>query len=168
MSLKRRTRNLNNARKHIIDKWIVQYYDAVLGMALRLTGNRDDAEDCAQDVFIRAWRKFNTFRGDSHPMAWLKTITYNTCYNHLNRNKSKAWNEMDETRHSEMAVPESQKRGFDPSLLRILSPAERSVLIARIYDGLSFREVAENLNTTENSAKVSYHNAIKKLRKAMS
>ena len=155
-------------RKHIIDKWIVQYYDAVLGMALRLTGNRDDAEDCAQDVFIRAWRKFNTFRGDSHPMAWLKTITYNTCYNHLNRNKSKTWNEMDERQHSETPIPENQKRGFDPSLLKALSPTERSVLIARIYDGLSFREVAESLNTTENSAKVSYHNAIKKLRKAMS
>jgi RNA polymerase sigma-70 factor (ECF subfamily) len=137
-------------------------------MALRLTGNRDDAEDCAQDVFIRAWKKIDTFRGDSHPVAWLKTITYNTCYNHLNRNKSKAWNEMDETQHGIMPVPEYQKRGFDPSHLNILSPAERAVLIARVYDGLSFREVADSLNTTENSAKVSYHNAIKKLRKAMS
>jgi RNA polymerase sigma-70 factor (ECF subfamily) len=159
---------LKTTRKYIIDKWIVQYYDIVLGMALRLTGNRDDAEDCAQDVFIRAWKKIDTFRGDSHPVAWLKTITYNTCYNHLNRNKSKVWNEMDETQHGTMPVPEYQKRGFDPSLLKILSPAERAVLIARVYDGLSFREVADSLNTTENSAKVSYHNAIKKLRKAMS
>lgn len=152
----------------MIDNWIVQYYDIVLGMALRLTGNRDDAEDCAQDVFIRAWKKIDTFRGDSHPVAWLKTVTYNTCYNHLNRNKSKAWNEMDETQYGEMPVPEHQKRGFDPSLLKTLSPAERAVLIARVYDGMSFREVADSLNTTENSAKVSYHNAINKLRKAMS
>jgi len=160
-------KELTETRKHMIDKWIVQYYDAVLGMALRLTGNRDDAEDCAQDVFIRAWKKLNTFRGDSHPMAWLKTITYNTCYNHLNRNKSKTWNEMDETQHANIPVPENQLRGFDPKHLELLSPVERSVLIARIYDGLSFREVAETLNTSENSAKVSYHNAIKKLRKVM-
>ena len=159
---------MNNTRKHIIDKWIVQYYDAVLGMALRLTGNRDDAEDCAQDVFVRAWRKFDSFRGDSHPMAWLKTITYNTCYNHLNRNKSKAWNEMDENQHGKIPVPEGQKRGFDPKLFKLLSPGEKAVLLARIYDGMSFREVAQSLNTSENSAKVSYHNAIKKLRKAMS
>ena len=158
---------MNETRKHMIDKWIVQYYDAVLGMSLRLTGNRADAEDCAQDVFIRAWKKLDTFRGDSHPMAWLKTITYNTCYNHLNRNKSKKWNEMDETRHAKMPVPENQLRGFDPEQLKLLSPGERAVLIARIYDGLSFREVAEILNTSENSAKVSYHNAIKKLRKVM-
>ncbi len=158
---------MTETRKHIIDKWIAQYYDAVLGMALRLTGNRDDAEDCAQDVFIRAWRKVNTFRGESHPLAWLKTITYNTCYNHLNRNKSKSWNEMDETKHAENPIPAHQQRGFDPKYLDLLSPVERSVLLARIYDGLSFREAAETLNTSENSAKVSYHNAIKKLRKVM-
>jgi len=158
---------LTETRKHMIDKWIVQYYDAVLGMALRLTGNRADAEDCAQDVFVRAWKKLNTFRGDSHPMAWLKTITYNTCYNHLNRNKSKVWNEMDETRHATLPVPESQHRGFDPEHLKLLSLGERAVLMARIYDGLSFKEVADTLNTSENSAKVSYHNAIKKLRKVM-
>ncbi len=154
-------------RKHIIDKWIVQYYDAVLGMALRLTGNRDDAEDCAQDVFVKAWKKYSSFRGDSHPLAWLKTITYNTCYNHLNRNKSKTWNEMDENRHSKEQIPEGQKRGFDPKHLEVLSVGERAVLLARIYDGLSFKEVAATLNTSENSAKVSYHNAIKKLRKVM-
>lgn len=159
---------LKENRKHIIDKWIVQYYDAVLGMALRLTGNKHDAEDCAQDVFIRAWRKFDTFRGDSHPLAWLKTITHNTCYNHLNRNKSKSWNEMDENRHAALPVPEGQTRSFDAKHLKVLSPGERSVLLARVYDGLSFKEVAAALNTSENSAKVSYHNAIKKLRKVMS
>jgi RNA polymerase sigma factor (sigma-70 family) len=74
---------------------------------------------------------------------------------------------MDETRHAKMPVPENQTRGFDPAQLSILSPGERAVLMARIYDGLSFREVAETLNTSENSAKVSYHNAIKKLRKVM-
>lgn len=158
---------LKENRKHIIDKWIVQYYDAVLGMALRLTGNRHDAEDCAQDVFILVWKKLDTFRGDSHPLAWLKTITYNTCYNHLNRNKSKAWSEMDETQHAAPPIPENQSRGFNPEHLKLLSPAERAVIMARIYDELSFKEVADVLNTSENSAKVSYHNAIKKLRKVM-
>lgn len=158
---------MKETRKHIIDKWIAQYYDAVLGMALRLTGNRDDAEDCAQDVFIRVWKKFDSFRGDSHPLAWLKTVTYNTCYNHLNRNKSKSWNEMDENNHSQMPIPSYQERGFDPALLNHLSPTERAVVLGRIYDELSFKEIATALQTSENSAKVSYHNAIRKLRKVM-
>lgn len=158
---------MKETRKQIIDKWIAQYYDVVLGMALRLTGNRDDAEDCAQDVFIRVWKKFDSFRGDSHPLAWLKTVTYNTCYNHLNRNKSKGWNEMDENKHSQMPIPSHQERGFDPALLNHLSPTERAVVLARIYDGLSFKELATTLKTSENSAKVSYHNAIRKLRKVM-
>lgn len=155
------------ARKHTIDTWIIQYYDRVLALALRLVGNEDDAMDCAQNVFISAWKKFDSFRGESHPMAWLKRITYNTCYNHLNREKARGWDELDETRHADVPFPSGQQRSFDPALLKILSPSERSVLIARVYDDLSFREVAEALETTENSAKVSYHNAIKKLREVM-
>ncbi len=155
------------SRRHTIDKWVIQYYDGVFSLSLRLVGNRDDALDCSQEVFIKAWKKLDTFRGDSHPMAWLKRITYNCCYNHLNRNKAKKWNILDETQRADMPIPISQTRIFDPAHLQYLSVMERSVLVARIYDDLSFKELAEILDTTENSAKVSYHNAIKKLRKVM-
>jgi len=157
----------SGSHRQIIDKWVMLYYDRVLAISLRLTGNREDASDCAQEVFIRAWKKLGTFRGDAHPMAWLKRITYNCCYNHLNRNKARKWNEMDETMHGEIPTPAAQFRSFDPALLRHLTPLEHHVLLARIYDDLSFKELAESLDTTENSAKVSYHNAIKKLRKIM-
>ena len=155
----------NNAK--IIENWVIQYYDRVLALALRFTENREDASDCAQEVFIKAWRSLGGFRGDAHPMAWLKRITINTCYNFLNRNKTKQWDAQDKIESNVRHIPGAQYRHFDPKHLRILSPTERSVLVTRIYDELSFKEVAEALGTTENSAKVSYHNAIKKLRKVM-
>lgn len=153
--------------RKIIENWVILYYDKVLALSLRLTGNQADAQDCAQEVFIRAWRKFNTFRGEAHPMAWLKRITLNICYNHLNRNKSKRWDELDTEDLEDGNGVFQGESGIDPILLKRLSPLERSVLVARIYDDLSFKELAESLGTSENSAKVSYHNAIEKLRKSM-
>ncbi len=166
MSLIWRKRLARQKRK-IIDSWIIQYYDKVLAISLRLTGNREDAGDCTQDVFIKAWEKLGSFRGDSHPMAWLKRITINTCYNFLNRNKVKQWDAFEEISTSQEPVPGAQFRTFDPAYLRVLSPLERSVLVGRVYDELSFKALAAALDTTENSAKVSYHNAIGKLRKVM-
>lgn len=153
--------------RKIIENWVIMYYDKVLALSLRLTGNRPDAEDCAQEVFIRAWKKFHTFRGDAHPMAWLKRITLNTCYNHLNRNKTKRWDELEAEGIPAVTKEAQHENLFNPELLKRLSPMERSVLVARIYDDLSFMAVAEALDTSENSAKVTYHNAIQKLRKIM-
>lgn len=153
--------------RKIIENWVILYYDKVLALSLRLTGNHADAQDCAQEVFIRAWRKYGTYRGEAHPMAWLKRITLNTCYNYLNRNKSKRWNELDTEDLMDGSGTFRSESGVDPVLLKRLSPLERSVLVARIYDDLSFKELAETLGTTENSAKVTYHNAIEKLRKFM-
>jgi RNA polymerase sigma-70 factor, ECF subfamily len=143
------------------------YYDKVLALSLSLTGNRPDAEDCTQEVFIKAWKKFKTFRGEAHPMAWLKRITLNTCYNHLNRNKSKRWDELDSEAMPSLQRTGTGESGFDPELLKRLSPMERSVVVARVYEDLSFKELAETLNTSENSAKVTYHHAVTKLRKIM-
>lgn len=153
--------------RKIIENWVILYYDKVLALSLRLTGNRPDAEDCTQEVFIRAWKKFHTFRGDAHPMAWLKRITINTCYNHLNRNKTKRWDDLEPEEFSAADNEPLSGNLLNPELLRKLSPMERSVLVARVYDDLSFKAVAEALDTSENSAKVTYHNAIQKLRKIM-
>ncbi|MDD3095897.1 MAG: RNA polymerase sigma factor [Candidatus Neomarinimicrobiota bacterium] len=156
---------MTRAERKIIENWVILYYDKVLALSLRLTGNRDDAQDCAQEVFIRAWKKYGTYRGEAHPMAWLKRITLNICYNHLNRNKSKRWDELEAENLEGDSGNVANMNGIDPALLKRLSPLERSVVIARIYEDLSFRMLAESLGTTENNAKVSYHNAIVKLRK---
>lgn len=69
---------------------LLQRYRArVLALTLRMIGNREDAEEAAQDAFIRAFRALPGFRQQSRFSTWLYRITYNTALNYVNR---KSWN----------------------------------------------------------------------------
>lgn len=148
------------------ENWVHDYHDAVYSVALRITGNEDDALDMTQEVFLKAYQKRGQYHGEGSIGAWLRRIAVNQCYNFVSRGKTKNWEEMDETRFTYPGDDEVPRQ-FDIRHLDILSPLERSVLVARIYENMPFKDVAESLNTSENTAKVSYHRAIKKLQKVM-
>lgn len=155
-----------NRKQRTVEKWISEYYDAVLRISVRMVENRDDALDCTQEVFIKAWRHFHQYSGEAHPLAWLKTITMTSCYNFLNRNKTRHWDSVEHDSLVDDTNNEGEER-FDKRYLRVLSNMERSVIIARVYEDMSFKDVAKSLKTTDASARVLYHNAVKKLKKAM-
>jgi len=128
-------------------------------------GNREDALDCTQDTFLKAYRKMSTFRGKSSAYSWLRRIAANTALNFVTRNRQSGWNEYNDAIYeSSDQSSEEEKKTFSKSWLEPLSPMERAVVTARVYGKMSFRQVGESLKTTENSAKVLYHKAIKKMR----
>ena len=61
----------------------------VFRLAFNLTGNRHDAEDLSQDVFVKAYRSLSKFRGDAKWSTWLYRITVNTCMDHKRSNSGK-------------------------------------------------------------------------------
>ena len=149
------------------DKWLEEYHDMIYATIYRMTWNEDDALDLTQDVFIRAYKKRNTFRGDASPSTWLTRIALNLTYNFLNRNKTRLWRDMNEEMHESEQRPDSPSLSFNKKHLELLSPQERAVVVARIYGNLPYKDIAESLSTSENSAKVAWSKAIKKLRKVM-
>ena len=64
-----------NAFSHLVSK----YQDTVFSIALKVLKNRDDAQEIAQESFIKAYRSIHTFQGKSKFSTWLYSITYNTC-----------------------------------------------------------------------------------------
>ena len=66
---------------------VARYQDSVYGMALRFVGGRGDAEDVAQEVFLRAYRGLEGFKGNAKLSTWLYRITFNLCADWLRRNK---------------------------------------------------------------------------------
>ncbi len=149
------------------EEWVREHQPMIYQLTLRLTGNEDDALDCTQETFVRAYRHRHQYSGDAPVGAWLRKIAVNHTYNFLTRNKTRNWNEYDESVSPADNETESEERRFDPRWLELLSPLEKSVVIARIYQNMSFRELAEALDTSENSAKVSFHRAAQKLRKVV-
>jgi len=150
------------------ENWVEEYHDMIYSTIYRLTWNEDDALDLTQDVFLQAYKKMHTFRGEAAASTWLTRIALNTAYNFLNRSRSKHWNEIKEEHlaHNDDGDP-SPAPSLDIKQLERLSPLERTVVLARIRQDLPYREIAASLDTSENSVKVAWSKAVKKLREWM-
>ena len=64
---------------------VAQHRDRVYNQAFRMLGNREDAEEAAQDVFLQVYRSLDSFRGDSGVATWIYRITANVCIDRLRR-----------------------------------------------------------------------------------
>src|ERR1700691_2686812 len=163
---------------------LVRHYDqAVLRLAIHLTGNEHEAQDIYQEAFLKAYKSVANFRFECSFYTWIYRIVTNLCLDHLRRRKSRreeqsividsSGGEMDLLSNvsddRSMANPE---RELERKLLgqRIqdalghLTPRERMVFELKHYQGLRLRTIGEMLNTTEETAKNTLFRATKKLR----
>mgnify|MGYP001204890668 CR=1 FL=1 len=121
------------------DKLVLRYQDRVFNLCFRMLGNREDADDCAQEVFVKAYRSLDRFRFDSEFSTWLYTIAVNTCRNHLKSaafrfgRKAVRLNSADGTedgdRFPDVADPA-------PSALTQMEQKERDMLVQRAVNAL--------------------------------
>jgi RNA polymerase sigma-70 factor (ECF subfamily) len=72
-----------NAFRFLVDK----YRNLVWHIVLRMTNRREDAEDLAQEVFVRVYKQIGNFRGDSKLSTWIGSVAYNSCVDHLRKRK---------------------------------------------------------------------------------
>ncbi|MCK4813458.1 MAG: sigma-70 family RNA polymerase sigma factor [Candidatus Marinimicrobia bacterium] len=153
-------------KKKEFENWIKEYHDRIYATIFHIVGNEDDALDCTQDVFLKAYKKRSSFRGDANPYTWLRRIATNHALNFVTRNKTSIWNEYHEFNHVDTSEG-TEIHTFQKEWLQHLSRMERRVVEIRIFEKKSFRDVAVLLNTSENSTKVLYHKAIKKLQQVV-
>lgn len=156
---------------------IVRAYEkTVYHLALRQLGNREDAEDAAQEVFLKAYTGLSAFRGDSKLSVWLYRITNNVCIDFLRRRRETVSlsQENDEGEPLELELPDER---FDPAALaerrdlreRIgkaldaLPPEAREILLLRELGGQSYDEIAATLDLDLGTVKSRIFRARKKL-----
>ncbi len=155
-------------KKKTFEKWVNDYHDRIYATIFHIVGNEDDALDCTQEVFLKAYKKRGAFRGEASPYTWLYRIANNHALNFVSRNRTKTWDTLQERgQEADTEDDTAQMRSFRREWLQHLSKTERRVIEVRVFERKSFREVAERLNTTENSAKVLYHRAVKKLQQVV-
>ena len=141
-------------------------------LALRLTGDEDDARDVVQESYLRAYRGLKRFRGDAQFTTWLYRITANCASNQLRRRARHRHEELDEelgpvvdASHDPAALADvADLRSRVEGALEELPPRLRAVVVLRdIYD-LSHEAIAAELGISESAAKVRLHRARRKLR----
>jgi RNA polymerase sigma-70 factor (ECF subfamily) len=159
-----------------LDSLIRATYAATYALALRLTGNEDDARDVAQDTYLRVHRSLQRFRGDAQFTTWLYRITTNSSANLLakrarHRTERLTGDEplVDEaTDHNpERRLASSDDRARISAALAQLPTRLRQVIVLRdIYD-LAHATIARELGITEAAAKVRLHRARRRLRELL-
>lgn len=148
---------------------VEQNQGRIYNLALRMTGNPDDALELSQEAFLNAWKGLGKFQGDSSFATWLYRLTSNVCIDFLRREKRRSALSMtislddeEEARQAELPDErfsphvEAERRERRETLragLATLSAEHRRVLILRELEGLSYGEIAQVLGLEEGTVK---------------
>jgi RNA polymerase sigma-70 factor (ECF subfamily) len=145
----------------------------VMGLCLRMTRQRDMAEDCVQQTFIRAWRNLATFENRSAFGTWLHRIAVNEVLSHARNHGTRAESN-DDAIENALAAPGDGGREFDASevmdverALATLPEGARHVVVLQAVYGYSHEEVAEMLGIAVGTCKAQLHRGRRLLRERM-
>jgi RNA polymerase sigma-70 factor (ECF subfamily) len=151
---------------------VADHQDRLFTIAVRVLGNRSDAEEAAQDAFVRAYRALGGYPAerirDLRLRPWLATIVLNVCRNRVRVRRVAT---------TELAFEPAAEPASDPfvtrharetwaGLLSHLPPAQRVAIVLRHVDGLSYSEMAEALDRPEGTLKAQVHRGLAALRTA--
>jgi len=138
------------------------YQIPVYNLAYRMLGDAREAEDAAQETFIRAYTRLATYQTDKKFSSWLLAIASHHCIDRLRRRRF-TWLSLDELPFLEQAAGErnqpeetairQEEQNEVRKMLDHLSPQYRAAVILRYWYELSYREIAEVMGTTESAVK---------------
>jgi RNA polymerase sigma factor (sigma-70 family) len=162
--------------QQIFAELVNRYRHLVFTVALRYTGSREDAEEAAQDVFVKAYRSLADFRHDSKFSTWLYTITTNTCITFL-RKKKIITHSLDNEKVFDLANGVSNVNGKEAEYkskaalmnraIRLLN-TDDATIINLFYKGeQSLEEIGQIMGISSNTAKVKLHRARRRLKEKL-
>ena len=166
----------------VFQELVDRYKKQIYYLGLDLTGNHHDAEDLAQDVFLKAFQSIRNFRGDSRISSWLHRIAVNA---YIDSKRKKSTNmtisyddpdddpgrfpaPVDSVAYNPQRRAEAARVQQDiDQALDGLTPRERMVFVLRHYQDLALKEIAEAMGVSEGTVKSFLFRAIKKLQKSL-
>ena len=158
-----------NGDRSAFDQIVRRHQKGMWHLVRRYVKRDADASDVTQLAFVRAFRGLASFRGAASVRSWLYRIAINCALSWLRDHRHEEPTEIaDDALTDANPAPARLLGGEQGRELRAaieqLPPKQRLVLELRVFDDLSFKEVAELADCTENTAKVNFHYAVKRLR----
>ena len=160
-----------------------KYQNMVFSTAMRLLANPTEAEDVAQEVFLRAFEHFSDLRESPTAGGWLKTVATNLCLNHLSRYRARwsffselaAGGSEEDSEPIEFAAPDdvgeelqqADRRQMVEQALHKLPPAQRVPLVLYHLEGLRYEEIAAKLKVSLGKVKTDIFRGREALRKRL-
>ena len=162
------------------EKLVKRYESKMYNYGLRLMGNRSDAMDLLQEVFLGVYRNLHRFRGDAKFSTWIFRIAHNKAID-LNRRKRLLTGyplageeeadlfegipaELSE--EPDVKLMQSQQNNRMIALLTQLPMEQKLIVELKIFQSMTFEEIADMQDISENTAKTRFYTALKKLKSA--
>ncbi|OPX89533.1 MAG: ECF RNA polymerase sigma factor SigW [Pelotomaculum sp. PtaB.Bin104] len=169
---------------HAFETLVHIHQNMVYSICMKLTGNHDDAQDLAQEAFIRAYRGLGSFRSEAEFGTWLHRITINVCLNALRKNGGRQQVSLDEPYHGEdgtemrhevasedgdplRALEEKEFNNLVQAAIKSLSDEHRTVLILREIEGFSYEEISSMIGCSLGTVKSRLSRAREVMRRKM-
>lgn len=158
---------------------VEQHRSMVYRVAYQFAGNHHDAEDIAQEVFIKVYRSLDRFRQDAQLSSWMYRIVMNACIDHRRRRSPVGAAPFgEEAEHKMLNTPEEnpgpEDRAYAGELGQVLETeisrlpkGQRIVFVMRHHQGLKLSEIASALGLAEGTVKRQLHAAVHRLRQAL-
>jgi RNA polymerase sigma-70 factor (ECF subfamily) len=156
---------------------VLRYRKDVYRIAYRMTANHEDADDVAQETFLRAHRALGSFRGDASLRTWLFRIAMNLSINVGRSHAGRRTEDLDlerlpDAKWSEGPAGEkrllaSEEAARVRGAVGALPPRQKQVVLLRMYEEMAFHEIAAVLDCPIGTAKANFFHAMNNLRKAL-
>lgn len=164
------------------EAFVKSYQNMVFSTAIRLLGNETEAEDMSQEVFLKAYERFEELSVSPTVGGWLKTVTRNLCLNHLSRYRARwrFFSEMkgendEEEREIEWAAPDTHEQQVDradhrallEAALHKLPAAQRVPLVLYHFEDMGYEEIAAKLRISLSKVKTDIHRGREALKRKL-
>lgn len=171
---------MTNAQQ--FETFMRNHQNMVFSTAMRLLARQTDAEDVAQEVFLRAYERFDQLRDSPTAGGWLKTVATNLCLNHLSRYRARwsffselfSGNQPDEEMEVQFpaqadpdALLAADRRELLDQALRKLPSSQRVPLVLYHLEGLRYEEIAEKLGVSLGKVKTDIFRGREALRRIL-
>jgi len=148
---------------------VEKYQDIVFSIAFKVLKNREDAEEMAQESFIKAYKSLHSFKGKAKFSTWLYRITYNNCISEVRKKKIHftSTDEVqikDETEELNLdGVPEENRAKYVKAAMDRLPEEEYTLILLFYFEEQSIDEIAKVTKLSASNVKVKLYRARKKL-----
>ncbi|WP_350287637.1 sigma-70 family RNA polymerase sigma factor [uncultured Croceitalea sp.] len=161
-----------NGNAQEFSKLVEEYKNIVFTVGLRMLKNTEEAEEVAQDTFVKVYKSLNNFKRDSKLSTWIYRIAYNTCLDRIKKNKKEMYNvSMDEIDGFEITQMNNaleqliteEKSMLVKKCVAQLSAKDAALISFFYFEEKNLNELSEILSLTENNVKVGLFRARKRL-----
>jgi RNA polymerase sigma-70 factor (ECF subfamily) len=151
---------------------VERYQDFIFTIVLRMVKVREEAEEVAQDAFIKAYESLSSFRGESKFSSWLYSIAYRKALDSIRKSKRQQTSELIEeitesnfepVENALQYLEDQERKKIIQDCIMQLPESEAAIITLYYFEELSVREITSIVNLTEDNIKVKLYRSRKKL-----